>query len=129
MKLDSLKRTSASFWLALSTLTLPAMVGGQSPLAAPTASLSFSVSDGNCLPASVTSPAGRTAIVVKMTSANPQHVALSTRGTDKKFLFEHAQVGSSERWTAIIYIPVGSYELMSSLNGSKCVLTVTKNNE
>jgi hypothetical protein len=119
------RRSHSALLAALSIGLLAAVADGQAaPPVAPNNSLTFEVTDGNCSPQSVTSVAGRTVVAVKMTSTKPQHVALSTAGPNKKYLFEHAQVGSSERWTTMIYLPAGSYELMSSLNGDKCAVTV-----
>jgi hypothetical protein len=116
------KRSFGVLGITLLAAALTSLAGAQAP-PVPN-SLTFEVTNGNCSPQSISSTPGRTIIAVKMTSSQPQHIALSTTGPNRRYLFEHAQVGSSERWTTMIYIPAGTYELMSSLNGNKCTVTV-----
>lgn len=109
--------------VVLSIAFLTTVSAGQASAPGAPSALTFEVTNGNCSPQSVAVSAGRAVIVVKMASSSPQHVTLATAGTDKKHLFEHAQVGSSERWVTTISLPSGTYELMSSLNGNKCNVT------
>lgn len=120
------KLLSLSVSAVLSVALFASVSAGQSSgPGVPNSELTFEVTNGNCLPQSVTTGAGRIAFVVKLSSNKPQHVALSTVGTTSMNLFEHEQVGSSERWQTVVSLPAGNYELISSLNGNKCMVTVS----
>jgi hypothetical protein len=86
--------------------------------------LKLAVTDGNCTPAAVTTTAGRNAIMVKLSSAKAQKIALITTASPIRHLFEHDQAGTSENWMSSVMLPAGTYELVSSLSGSKCSVTV-----
>lgn len=108
----------------MSMLMLVGSSLGQPRPPQPTSTLVFTVTDGACLPATVEAKAGYTAVEVSLASSNAQQIKLAAADQKNRFLFEHTQVGSSERWRTMIYLPTGTYELKSSLNGSKCTIAV-----
>ena len=125
MKYEICLRKFALISPTVLSMVCPLITAGQAPSPPrPSASLAFTVTDGNCSPQAVSSTAGLTAITVNMSSSKPQQISLSTTVQSKKYVFGHTQVGASERWTTMIVLPTGTYELASSLGGGKCTITV-----
>jgi hypothetical protein len=91
---------------------------------APTSSLEFTVTNGECSPAASSVAAGRVAIVVTLSSPKAQSVSLVTTGPETKHLFEHTQIGTTETWSIMLSLPAGSYQLINSTGTSKCSVTV-----
>ena len=86
--------------------------------------VSVEVSEGNCVSQTTTTNPGRNILSLKLSSSKPQIVMLVTPGTQPKVFLQHAQSGTSERWSTSVMLASGSYELISSLGGQKCSLTV-----
>jgi hypothetical protein len=103
----------------------PAKASAQAP-APPTISgtVSFEVAEGNCTPQAATTHAGVNIVALKLSSSRSQSVMLVTPGTKPKIFLEHTQSGTSEEWSTTVMLSTGSYELVSSISGQKCSLTV-----
>ena len=104
---------------------LNSTTSGFSSTPPPVGSLSFSVANGDCLPATSSVSAGRVAVTITLTSSQPQTVSLVTTSADVRHLFQHTQVGTSEAWSTVLDLPAGSYELINSIGTSKCAVTVS----
>jgi len=90
----------------------------------PVGSLSFTVTNGECLPGTNSVSAGRVAVTVALSSSTPQSISLVTMDASPKHLLEHTQVGTPETWSTVLTLPAGSYQLINSVGTSKCTVTV-----